>query len=240
MATPPYLQPFVLPVAETQRRREGNLDSYWPADADPVSKPVIVFVHGGPIPEDLRPTPRDWPVYLGYGALAASRGVVGVTFDHRLHAEAAFAASADDVSSAIQRARALAGVDAERVALWFFSGGGLLAADWLAAPPPWLRSIALTYPVLAPLPGRNIDSRFRPVDAVRNAGPLPMLLTRVGRERPEVAATVEAFTAEAASHQARLTVIDVPDGQHGFDTLDHDETSREAVNQAMSWVVANL
>jgi acetyl esterase/lipase len=227
-------------VAETDRRREGNLDSYWPAGSGSESRPLIVFVHGGPIPEDLRPTPRDWPVYLGYGGLAASRGVVGVTFDHRLHSDAAFPAAADDVSCAVQRARALAGVDADRVALWFFSGGGLLAANWLSEPPPWLRCIALTYPVLAPPPGLDIDARYRPVDAVRSAGPLPILLTRVGRERPQIAATVEAFAAEADIHQARLTVIDVPEGQHGFDTLDHDDTSRMAVNQAMTWVVAAL
>lgn len=240
VATAPYLQPFVLPVARAHKRREGNLDSYWPAGVGAAPTPVIVFVHGGPIPRDLRPAPRDWPVYLGYGALAASRGVVGVMFDHRLHSPADFPAAADDVSAAVQAARALAGVDADRVALWFFSGGGLLAADWVAEHPPWLRCIALTYPVLAPLPGRDVDSRFRPVDAVRNAGPVPVLLTRAGRERPEIAATVEAFLAEAARQQARLTVIDVPDGQHGFDTLDHDDTSRAAVNQAISWVVAAL
>jgi acetyl esterase/lipase len=227
-------------VAEAEKRREGNLDSYWPADIGSGPRPVIVFVHGGPIPVELRPAPRDWPVYRGYGALAASRGVVGVTLDHRLHSVAAFPAAADDVSAAVERARALAGVDADRVALWFFSGSGLLAADWLRDPAPWLRCIALTYPVLAPSPRLDIGSRFRPVEAVRNAGPLPILLTRVGRERPEIAATVAAFTAQADIHQARLTVIDVPEGQHGFDTLDHDEVSRAAVSQAMTWVVAAL
>jgi hypothetical protein len=60
----------------------------------------------------------------------------------------------------------------------------------------------LTYPVLAPPPGLDIDARFRPEDAARNAGPLPILLTRVGRERPEIAATVQAFTAEADIHEA--------------------------------------
>jgi dienelactone hydrolase len=51
---------------------------------------------------------------------------------------------------------------------------------------------------------------------------------------------VDAFTTEAELHQARLTVIDVPDGQHGFDTLDHNEGSREAVTQAMTRVVSHL
>jgi hypothetical protein len=35
-------------------------------------------------------------------------------------------------------------------------------------------------------------------------------------------------------------VIDVPHGQHGFDMLDHDEESRAAVRQAMTWVVTAL
>ena len=39
------------------------------------------------------------------------------------------------------------------LALWFFSGGGLLLADWLRDPPPWLRCIAASYPLLGPLPG---------------------------------------------------------------------------------------
>jgi dienelactone hydrolase len=78
------------------------------------------------------------------------------------------------------------------------------------------------------------------VDAVRGAGQVPILLTRVGRERAEVTATVEAFTAAAAAHHVGLEVIDVPDGQHGFDILDHTDGSRAAVIQAMEWVTATL
>ena len=189
----------------------------------------------------MRPAPRDCPISIGYGSLAASHGVVGVTLDHRMFSTADYPVAADDLASAVQRARALPGVDPGRMALWFFSGGGLLAADWLSEPPPWLRCIAATYPVMAPLPGRGeVDARFRPVDAVHKAGTLPILLTRVGRDWPEIAATAEAFIAEAEQCHARLTVIDVPEGQHGFDILDHDESSRMAVTQAMTWVVTAL
>jgi acetyl esterase/lipase len=240
VATPPYLQPFVLPVAEAQRQRSGNLDAYWPDASHAELTPAIVFVHGGPIPSDLRPSPRDWPVYVGYGSLAASHGVVGVTLDHRLYSVADYPAAADDITSAVERARALPGVDPDRVALWFFSGGGPLSADWLSSPPAWLRCLAATYPVLAPLPGLDPSTRFHPVEAVRTVGALPILLTRVGSERPDIAATVDAFIAQAELHSAKLTVIDVPEGQHGFDTLDHNESSRMAVRQAMTWVVTAL
>jgi len=237
---PPFLKPFVLPVAEAERRREGIIDVYTALGLDPVPRPAIVFVHGGPLPPEVQPRPRDWPVFTGYGSLAASRGMVGITVEHRLHAPADYAIAADDVASAVAQARALDDVDPDRVALWFFSGGGLLSADWLAQPPPWLRCIAATYPLLAPLPGWDVDARFRPVEAVRSAGSVPIVLTRVGREQPEIAATVEAFTASAERHQVAVDVIDVPDGQHSFDMLDHTDSSRAAVTEALTRVTAAL
>src|SRR5687768_12474003 len=84
----PFLSPFVLPVVEVARRREGIVDIYTPLGADHLPRPAIVFIHGGPLPPELQPKPRDWPVFTGYGSFAASRGVVGVTLDHRLHSPA--------------------------------------------------------------------------------------------------------------------------------------------------------
>jgi acetyl esterase/lipase len=237
---PPFLQPFVLAVAEAEHRREGIVDVYTPLGCDRRPRPAIVFIHGGPLSPELQPKPRDWPVFVGYGSFAASRGIVGVTVDHRLHSLADYSTAADDVTCAVAQARALEEVDPDRVALWFFSGGGLLSADWLAQPAPWLRCIAATYPLLAPLPGWDVEARFRPVEAVRSAGSLPILLTRVGREDPQIAATVEAFTASAELHRVAIDVIDVPDGQHGFDMLDHTDSSRAAVTQAMTRVTAAL
>lgn len=200
----------------------------------------MVFVHGGPLPADLRPTPRDWPVYRGYGSAVAESGAVGVTVDHRLYGVADYPNAAADVAAAVELARADQRVDPGRVALWFFSGGGLLLADWLRTPPGWLRCVAATYPVLAPLPGWQIEPRFRPVQAVESAGELPIVLTRVGRERPQVAATVEAFASAAGQCGTRLEIIDVPDGQHGFDMLDHTDQSRQAVRRALTAVLATV
>jgi acetyl esterase/lipase len=229
--TQPFLQPFVLEVSDVDRTRRGSVDVYGGGAGE--RRPAVVFVPGGPLPPELRPTPRDWPVYVGYGSLAAGTGLVGVTVDHRLHSPADYPTAAADVAAAVEQVRALPEVDAERVALWFFSGGGLLSADWLAEPPAWLRCVALTYPLLAPMPGWDVDPRFRPAAA---SAELPVLLTRVGLERPEVAATVAEFVVAAD----QVEIIDVPDGQHGFDMLDHTEDSRDAVRAAMSWVAAAL
>ncbi|GAA2901062.1 alpha/beta hydrolase [Streptomyces mexicanus] len=234
-----HTRPFPLEVPEVPRRREGNVDLYPPAGEGP--RPAVVFVHGGPVPADARPTPREWPLFTGYARYAAEQGVVGVTVDHRLHGLGDYERAAADVAAALDVVRADPRVDADRVALWFFSGGGLLAADWLAAPPGWLRCLAATYPVLAPLPNWGLaDSRFHPARAVADAGALPVVLTRVGLELPEIAATVEEFLAAAKDCGARVEVVDVPHGHHGFETRDPTEASRAAVRQAMRSVLTHL
>lgn len=239
MALPPYLQPFVLPVPAREPDRQGNLDLYPPDDDKP--RPAVLFVHGGPVSAELRPTPRDWPVYQGYGALAAAHGIVGATLDHRLHSGADFPLAADDIAAAVEVIRTDPRVDADRIGVWHFSGSGLLLADWLRAPAPWLRCVAATYPVLGVPGGGGIDPRFDPIAALATTGrTLPVVLTRVGKERPALAEAVERFVAAAATHHVQLTVIDVPDGQHGFDTLDHTDASRAAVEQAMTLVAAAL
>jgi acetyl esterase/lipase len=132
-------------------------------------------------------------VYRGYGSAVAARGAVAVMVDHGLRDMASFPAAAD-VAAAVDLARADPRVDADRIALWFFSGGGLL----------------------------------------------PIVLTRVGLERPRLAAGVEAFIDAAQECGARLEIIDVPHGQHGFDMLDHTDESRLAVTRALDAVLACL
>lgn len=114
---------------------------------------------------------------MGYARYAAEQGMVGVTLDHRLHDVADYERAAADVAAAVELVRADPRVDTDRVALWFFSGGGPITADWLGAPPAWLRCLAATYPILAPLPNWGMaDSRFHPADAVADAGALPIVL----------------------------------------------------------------
>lgn len=160
--------------------------------------------------------------------------------DHRLHDAADYPLAADDVAAAVQTARNDPRVDADRIAVWFFSGGGLLLADWLREPPEWLRCVAITYPLLAPGPDSTIEPRFRPAEAVATAGALPIVLTRVGQERPLLAEMVEAFVAAANAAKARLEIVDVPNGRHGFDMLDHTDESRRAVERAFDAVLAEL
>lgn len=236
---PAHLRPFLMDVPEQPRERVGRVDLHLP-DADH-PRPAVVFVHGGPISPDLRPTPREWPSFVGYGRYVASLGAVGVTLDHRLYGLGDYARASGDLAEAIELVRADPRVDGERVALWCFSAGGLLSADWLAAPPPWLRCVAMTYPVLAPLPSWGpVDSRFRPAATVSSAGQLPIVLTRVGLEQAAIAATVEEFLSATENCEANVEVVDVPLGHHGFETIDQTEQARDAVARAVRSVLGHL
>lgn len=236
---PAHLRPFPLEVSEPLRDRRGQVDLYVPEGEGP--RPAVVFVHGGPVPAGARPRPREWPTLVGYARLAAAQGMVGATLDHRLHDLADYDRAAGDVAAAVELVRADARVDADRIALWFFSGGGLLTTDWLARPPAWLRCLAACYPILAPLPAWGMaGSRFHPARAVNQAGSLPVVLLRAGREAPEIAATVDAFVTAAKGSAARLEVVDVPNGHHGFETIDPPEVTLPALHHAMRSVVGHL
>ncbi|MCZ4517303.1 alpha/beta hydrolase [Rhodococcus ruber] len=234
-------QPFVLATPDALRERHDSFDVYRAPDkvpGDGALRPAVVFVHGGPRPPGVEWRPRDQPVFVGYGSVAAAAGVVGVVLEHHMASLAECAPAADEIATGLEQVRRLPGVDPDRIALWFFSGSGLLAADWLRDSPPWLTCLALTYPVLQTHPDWGVEPRFDPTLAVPVSGPPPILLTRVGRERPEFVSGVAAFVE--AAHGAKLDIIDVPDGRHGFDMLDHTGESRSAVIRAMDWVLAHV
>jgi acetyl esterase/lipase len=213
-----------------------RFDLYRPDDVDQ-PLPVVVFVPG-PVPPDLPVRPRHWPVYQGYGRLITSLGACAAVVDQPFHALTQWPTTADDLALIIESVRVLPEVDSQRVAVWAFSAGALLIGRWLADSPEWLRCVALTYPVLASPDADAPAPSVEPAEMVRPGRPL--VLTRVGNEQAQRQATVDRFLARAQATGAAVQVIDVPDGQHGFDMLDHTDRSRSAVSDAVDLVVGYL
>jgi len=234
---PAYLRPFVLGVLDgpdVRVDRLGEIDLYRPPGT--ARGGAILFVHGGPGPADLEVMPRDWPVYKGYATAAARRGLVAAVVDHSLiRGLDRLVTAADEVEAAVGVLRSDPRVDPDRVGLWFFSGAGLLAGEWLDSRPDWLRFVALTYPLLATPPG--VDDLVTAAEVIGKHKDLPVLLTRAGLEREELAGPVAEFVSAGG---AALDIIDVPKGHHGFDMLDHTEESRAAVTRALDWAIAQL
>lgn len=235
----PEAVPFFHDLEPAERIRDARLDHYVGPDAGADRRPVVIFVHGGPIPEGH--VPRDWEGFVGYGTLAAAHGLVGVTFDHRLFSDMHYPQSAEDLAEVVERTRELDVVDPDRVALWLYSGGGPLAVDWMVRQPTWLRAIAWTYPVLAPPPDWPGDGpRFDAVTAVGGCAALPKLLVRVGDEFVPLAQGQDAFVTAAQEAGAALDVIEIPSAAHGFEGHGENAAARASVEEAMAWMAATL
>ena len=83
--------------------------------------------------------------------------------------------------------------------------------------------------------GAMFDHRLRDVG---DLGGVPIVLTPVGLEKPEIAATVTAFLARAEAEDVPVHTIDVPNGRHGFDYLDDTDESRDAIIEGIDAVLA--
>lgn len=238
MAEPPYLQPFVLPYEPVEPVAVGDdLDLYRPSA---VPAPAVVLVHGGPVPAATPRRPRTWSAFRGYGSLLARAGVVGAVLEHGYQAPGDLDRAAGDVRRLVEVVRADPAVDGDRVALWFFSGGGVLAGEWLADPPEWLAAVALTYPLLVHRPDAP-SALVTPAAAVATGTrPVPLLLTRVELEIEPLVPGQRDFLAAAAGAGVPVEVLEVPGARHGFETLDDTDAARAAIRTAVDRIVTLL
>lgn len=240
----------------TYRTVEGTelkMDVYQPTPGSATNpRPVIFFVHGGPITPELKP--KDWGLYRSYGEVAAASGFVGVTFNHRLFDAAEFGRAAEDVAAAIEFVRGAAAkfhADPDRTAMWVFSGGGPFLAPVLRQPPPHVAALVSYYAILDLRGSRDakgtpmaddLARRFSPVEALESgAGPFPpVLITRAGKDAPNINASVEAFTRAAWAKGVTLDVLNHPNGRHGFDVLDDEDRSREVIRRTIDFLKVRL
>jgi hypothetical protein len=243
-SAPQWLSPFVVETVPLNPEQHDTWDLYvQPPDppamgAAAAQRPLVVLVHGGPVPVDLTPPPRQWPVFRGYGALLAAAGAAAAVVGHPLHSMGDYPSAFKVVAAAVAAARQDGRVDADRVAVWHFSGSGPMTARWLAAPPPYLRCLAMSYPVLGDRPDRLLPEGYRPIEVIAAHAPdIPLVLTRVGRETAPVVAGVDEFIAAAHRSGATLEVIDVPDGIHGYDMDEPTRPSQDAVRAAIERVL---
>jgi acetyl esterase/lipase len=234
-STPRYLNEFIVEEPVREPIDDGGVHWYLP-DA-PERRPAVVFVHGGPVRPEM--SPKDWPVYRGYASMAARHGLVGVAFNHPFHGIEQMRAAAGEIARVLTEVREHDRVDPHRIGLWAFSGAGLFAGRFLDGPSEWLRALALTYPDCR-RDDEDDDWPTTLAEAVEHSSDLPILLTRVGREESDLAGAVEEFVQAARGAAANLTVIDVPDGEHGFDHSIPTEEAQAAVVAAMTWMVERL
>ena len=216
-------------------------------------RPAVIFIHGGPVPREM--SPPEWGVFRSYGELAAASGLVGVTFKHRLNALGDYRQAAGDVRALIDHVRADSAdlhVDADRLALWAFSGGGALLGIAFQQQTPFVRCVVSYYgildlrePTFFGMPGavpEPVASELSPTCLIASrSGPFPpTLIARAGLDDPRINQSVDDFVRGAAQRDVDLDLLTVPQGRHAFDVLDDTPRSREVIERTVAFLRANL
>ena len=180
---------------------ELSMDVYAPPDLPKGKRlPAVIFIHGGPLPPNLRTPVKDAGVYVSYGQLLAASGFIGVTFTHRYFGWNSLPDSQSDVADLIAYVRANADalqIDKERLCLWAFSGGGLFLGPAIREAPPHIRCLVSYYGLLDARHLRREIPAAVTEDTLREASPLyqleqrgkgvpPLFVARAGRDSPDL------------------------------------------------------
>lgn len=243
----------VKPDLKYSRAAEPHLllDAYLPPGLGKGERrPAVVFIHGS-VPPGARA--KDMNVFRSWGRLAAASGMVGVTFTHRLgFPKPQLELAAGDVAAAVEYVRANAdslGVDADRLCLVAFSGGGPMLAPALRDRPAHVRCLVAFYAFLdirQSEPHRAHETAealksFSPISHLAGDGLPPLFVARAGLDAvPTLNDSLDRFTAEAISQNAAVTVFNHPRGVHAFDILTDDERSREIIRAALAFMQTHL
>ena len=181
---------------------------------------MVIFIHGGPVPED-KTQPKDWRIFTDYGRLAASSGFVGVTFNHGFFSPAELERAQSNVEALIDHVRG----DSDRVFLWVFSGGGPFLRAGFDSARPYIRGLISYYAMLDAVTPK-----------LRTGSSPPIFIARAGNDMAQINAAVQQFMDAALTHNIEIELMNHPSGEHGFDILNDDERSRAIIRRTIEFI----
>lgn len=179
-----------------------RLDVYRPRNATG-RLPAVLFAHG----RTGEASPKDWGQYVGWGQLAASSGLAGVTFNHT--------DDPADVAAAIRYVRkhaAQLGIDGRRLCVAGYSAGvhpAMLTA--LKETGGRLRCAVAYY---GPL---DVELEQLSPRTYLRSGSLPVLVAKAGVGDLAINRSIGAFVAKARKLGAPVELVVHAKGRHGFD-----------------------
>ena len=221
-----------------------RMDVYVPADLQADERrPIVMLVHGGvgvPMPV------KDMGAYRTWGRLLAAQGMVAVTFTHRLRWPIRqLNESATDVRAAIDFARTNAAkfnANPDRMCIAAYSAGGPLLTVALQDQRSYVRCQLAIYPLVDVQGfGASDETKFALKTYLDQPSFPPLFVARAGRDAiPTLNARLDAFVSGAIAANAPITVVNHPNGEHGFDVANDDERSREIIRAAVEFMKAHL
>lgn len=230
-------------------------DVYSPPNAGSELLPAVIFVHGDGAPERLVGA-RSWGQYEAWGELIGASGMRAVVANHRsslghTHMQDPTSDVDDLIKTVRQRADEF-GIDRDRLAIWMCSAGGLFGMRAaLRGNPSYVKAIVAYYALMDLLHLRETIPPLLDDDTIREYSPTfigdevgssapPIFMVKAAHDSPHFNASMDRFVSRAEGNGVNIRFITHPNGRHGFDIFDNDQTSREIIEQTLEFLKQHL
>lgn len=229
-----------------------KMDVYLPEEARKSQKyPAVIFVHGrARNPVNL----KDRDNYVSWGQLVTKSGLAGVTFNYRITTYDKTAESYEDIKDLIQYVRSNADslqIDKDRLAIMTFSASGVPGLYLpLKERPPYIKAMVSYYNWLDLEQMRALSDPAY-FEKINQYAPLtllkvepekiaPMLIVKAAKDGKELNDTIDLFMKTAKEKHAKVELLVHPEGDHGFDFENDDDTSRAIIQQTVAFLAKHL
>ena len=211
------------------------MDVYYPLDMQEGQRRPAVFLGHGRGGKDK----GEW---VSWGRLLAASGMIGITFNYRDLPGVAPSTPMGDIADVIQYVRDNAEtlhVDKDRLAMMSFSGlvrYNISAA--LRGTPSYMRALVVYYGWLD-APTDDETSPLHYLHAEPGTIP-PFFIAKAAHDSSSINESIDRFVAAAQAKNVPVELVVHENGQHGFDTRDDDDRSREIIKQTIAFLQSHL
>jgi hypothetical protein len=227
-----------------------TMDIYYPPDTERAARvPAVIFVAGYPgdgVERMLGCKFKEMASSISWGRLTAASGLAAIVYTNR-EPEADLYALLQHVR---QNAAAL-GIDETRIGIWACSGNVPLALAVLMRADDDLKCAVLCYGITLdldaatdvaeaagqwgfanPCAGKSVDDLPKHI---------PLFIVRAGQDEiPHLNETMDRFMAGALSCNLPVTLVNHPAAPHSFDLFYDSETTREIIQQILTFMRFHL
>jgi len=196
---------------------ERKLDLYRPKGAKK-NLPLVIFLNGV-----ARPELKEWGQYTSWPRLVATRGMAAIS--HETSGEDV-AKQADALLRYVKTHANDLGIDASRIAIWACSANVRLGTALLDSRGGEFRAAVFYYGVMETVPANNLST--------------PVYVARAGLDAPDLNASIDRWVSQAVGIEAPVTLVNYPEGVHGFDLENDTPESKQIITQTLDFLQFHL
>jgi dienelactone hydrolase len=178
--------------------------------------PLVIFLNGVG-----RPDLKDWGQYTSWPRLVAARGLAAISY--QTSGEAVAAQTKALLKYVREHAKELR-IDPKRIAIWACSANARLGTAMLAEEHDF-RAAVLYYGIMSTPP---------------KASAMPILVARAGLDVASINTSIDHWVMGALLADVPVTLINYPQGVHGFDLRNDTAESREIIRQTLDFLQFHL